>query len=1781
MKKYSLYLLLLLTLGVLESHAQIVINEFMADNETGLQDEDNSFSDWIELKNTSNAAVNLSGWYLTDKSDDLMKWEFPSVSIAANDFLVVFASSKNRAVAGSELHTNFGLSKNGEYLALVQPNGTTIEDEYAPNYPEQQADISYGIPQGGTTEVAIDEGASCTAIVPATAIARSWRLDGYDDSSWSSGNTGVGYDRNTTYDSLINLDVQGNMDGVNASVYIRIPFTITNTSDIVALQLEMKCDDGFIAYINGEEVASRYRPAIPEWNSSADGETLDAVAQVYEVFDLNAYIDELALGPNVLAIHGLNKNSTSSDMLILPKLSYTFADNTETGTVAYLESPTPGIENSVGRIAESAPVNFSVLSGVYTSTFSVTLSSDAPSIHYTLDGSEPTQASPLYSSPITISSTTTLRARSFESGFALGAIGTENYMFLSPDVVSFSSNLPVIVIDSLGYYDISLGEYYIPNTESIPANLTFFEPGADDRTFLVDDYTLGTRAGIRRRGETSLRDTDNKPNLAIESWADGADDDRNIKPLGMPAESDWILWGPHGRDLSGMRNAFFYELSNQTGNYAVRTRFVEVFLNVSGDDVSMEDYAGLYFFMEKIKRDNDRVDVEALSSVDNTAPNVTGGYILRVDKSDPGQNRIGDGSVVYQPMYCEYPSPTDITAQQETYIVDYLIDFEAQLSNPNPTTGYPSFINVDTFVDHNIFNLLGKNADGLRYSTYMHKSRNGKLSMGPIWDFDRSIDSNGDDRDDDPDGWTAYRSETVFSDYINYSEARHWWGLLFENADFWQAWIDRWQELRLDLFSDSHIEGIIDGMAEEIAEARARDIAKWAPIYDPMQNRIGRNDLLDGTQQGEVNYMKWWLATRMDWIDSQLIPAPVLSHSTDAISDSFQLTMTSPSGEAIYYTLDGSDPRELGGTLSTNAILYTGPITIAPDSIVLARAWDQAVWGGDPPEDVSWSGLTKGIYYREDLLLTEVHYNPSEPNSPSIYIGDDFEFVEFQNTGDSPLDLTGYVIDGGIAFSFAGSAVQTLAPGELVVVVSNPTAFATRYNTSGMNIAGTYTGQLSNSGENIRLEFHKEHLYDIDFNDARGWPTAADGGGHSLIPHTGLLNLQGFDTLDYWGNWRASAYVHGSPGASDPELATSIIINEIIAHTDTGNPAPFDSNDTIELYNPTASTIVLDGSWYLSDDMREPEKWNIPSGTTINAGAWVAFDEDDFHPGRSTTGFGLDKAGEQVVLSHRPGGGLNRVVECIDFKGQANGASWGRYPDGDTYFQTLNPTSGNTNQLVGDSIQITELMYNPPAISGVQADELLEYIRLTNNSASTIALEDLVESSGTWRLDGAVEYSFASGVTMAAGEDVWMVPFDPTLAPIKKDFFCTFYGLNPVSTRLIGPYSGDLSNSVERVTLERPQASDTIVAEDISWIIVDEATWMDESPWPTDADGTGLGIHRIGPNGNDPESWTTNVGDYYNDSITYEKVSPGTSSWNAFAYIPALSDSDYADANASNGVTASIVAGTRDTNGATVDELIDGAGQSNNSDTADSLIFTSSTITARVLIDLQSVQSIYQINSYSWHSDTLQNQKYDLYYSAAPSAPDATSANAANSVELIINGWELLGSVDTEFDNETSGQIGVSWSLASAPIDARYILIDFKSPQRYMGEIDILTSEDFVINGVPKAWLSAYGLAETNQAALLDSDKDGKFNWEEYHAGTNPLDAASAFKVTQAQTLGQNLQVSWSSVTGKTYILEYKADLEAPNWTVIQSDAEGTAPENTVSIPMNGSKGFIRVSVSQ
>ena len=321
----------LLAIGLLmasSASARLYITEFMADNQATVEDEDGDSPDWIEIFNSGTEAVNLEGYFLTDAADTLTMWRFPAVELAENGFMLVFASGKDRRDPDSQLHTNFRLSSDGEYLALVNPDGSSIVAEFGTPenpIPEQFEDSSYGLMQGGglTPTIFISPSQQVSVIIPADdSLGGDWTEQEFDDSGWQAAQMGIGYDENDSYTQEFgtNGDLGNDFNGVNTSIYIRIPIVISDPATITSLTLRMKYDDGFVAYLNDTVVADANAPGGLTWNSEATGNHSDGEAVTFLDWDITSFVDRLTSGTNVLAIHGLNDGLTSSDMLIAAEL---------------------------------------------------------------------------------------------------------------------------------------------------------------------------------------------------------------------------------------------------------------------------------------------------------------------------------------------------------------------------------------------------------------------------------------------------------------------------------------------------------------------------------------------------------------------------------------------------------------------------------------------------------------------------------------------------------------------------------------------------------------------------------------------------------------------------------------------------------------------------------------------------------------------------------------------------------------------------------------------------------------------------------------------------------------------------------------------------------------------------------------------------------------------------------------------------------------------------------------------------------------------------------------------------------------------------------------------------------------------------------------------------------------------------------------------------------------------------------------------------------------------
>ncbi len=405
-----------------------------------------------------------------------------------------------------------------------------------------------------------------------------------------------------------------------------------------------------------------------------------------------------------------------------------------------------------------------------------------------------------------------------------------------------SSNLPIVIIDTYGQ---TIRDLY-----RIQANLQIIDNGVGQRNYLTNPpNNYDGWIDIELRGSASLNYP--KKQYRFETQ-DSQRNNLNVSLMGLPAENDWILYGPYD-DQSLIRNVLAYTLSNDIGRYASRTRFCELVLN--------NDYRGVYVLMEKIKRDKNRVNISKLDSLDKTGDAVTGGYIFKFDK-DKGENVGGwwsNRNIFYQ---YHYPAADEIIQEQKNYLRDFMNQFEAAMLRADiadSNFGYPKFIDVASFVDHFILCEYCKNIDAYRISNYLYKDRDskgGKLTEGPIWDFNLAFGKTWFAED-------AFRVDEWEIDHNRYKpndwpKVPFWWERLGHDREFARLVRWRWKELIQGPLQPDRVFRLIDGLVDTLEEARARNFARWPETASKH------------SYEAEIQQMKNWLIARIDWIESHL-----------------------------------------------------------------------------------------------------------------------------------------------------------------------------------------------------------------------------------------------------------------------------------------------------------------------------------------------------------------------------------------------------------------------------------------------------------------------------------------------------------------------------------------------------------------------------------------------------------------------------------------------------------------------------------------------------------------------------------------------------------------------------------------------------------------------------------------------------------------------------------------------------------------------------------------------
>lgn len=1161
------------------------ISEIVAANNNTLKDEFGETSDWVELHNPGNKPANLLGWGLSDELEIPLKWIFPDVSIPPGEFLIVHASGNNITEPGKPLHTSFRLSRAGEFLGLAKSDGT-FSDKYEPGFPALADNQSYGVPMMGDPDEVIRSHSTFSYLTPASSNANEkWTETNFKlTPNWKNGRSGFGFQRSgSTLTDLIKTKIPTS----KRVIWLRKKFSIRNLETLDQLILRIQFDDGFIAYLNGQKVATMNALEKPKYSSYATKDNRDLS---FFDFDLTDHIRLLKSGVNnVLAVQAFNNRTDRDQFFVMPTLlagRLTAFDSTKR---VFLSTPTPGRLNTSQSPPQPGEPIFSNPSGSFSSSFSITLkpSAEGEIVRYTTNGSVPTTSSKKYTSAITVTKSALVVARCFtEEGYG-GAPVTREYLQLASNVRKFSSNLPVIVIENFKGGSI-------PSDPYKNAHMSIYEPGEDGRTKLMDGPTLDTRVGIKIRGSS----TQNRAKKAFTVEArDDFGDDRDISPLGMPEESDWILYAAYNFDRALIRNALVYKLSNQIGRYAVRTRFCEVFVNTNGGALTYNDYVGVYSFMEKIKRDKNRVDITRIAPDDNSEPEITGGYIFKIDRPDPGDSGFSAGG---QNVKWLEPKEDDVTPKQSGYARAYLNSMYKTLSH---TTKYRDYIDPLSWIDHHMLNEFTKNPDGLRLSTYFFKERNKRVEYGPVWDFDRTMGCDDDGRAANPVGWSgSYRFG--------------WWSRVMGNKAFKELYAQRWGEVRGNVMSEKNIFNIIDEWEELLDEAAQRNFTKWRLV----NSKTGFKT--------EIGQLKNWISQRLNWMDTQFdsIPSPLLSMTEGAALPGFKLGISAQSDE-VYYTTDGTDPRMPNGSINSRAIRLVQAET--EPFIAKGSEWiyldnganlNRQTWTKIEYDDSEWKSGKSELGYGDGDEVTAVNRGP-EPSSKyhtTIYFRKEFQLEE---QIDKLLLIRILRDDGAVAYLNG----EELFRSNMKIGTVRSSSYAQKRNSSrDSQIYFSYFIDAPNfkPGKNVfAVEVHRGSRSDKDlsFNFEA---TVMDPGGVPVdIDKTSTITVRAKSDNIWSAPSTASIVI--SPSAA-------LKVTELMYNPTDGKIFEF-----IELKNTAASSINLEGITLSGVNFAFEEGTLAPweSGLLIpndNPGAFIAKHPDA--PILGTYGGSLSNSGEEIQL---------------------------------------------------------------------------------------------------------------------------------------------------------------------------------------------------------------------------------------------------------------------------------------------------------------------------------------------------------------------------------------------------------------------------------------------------------------------------------------------------------------------------------------------------------------------
>ncbi len=996
----------------------------------------------------------------------------------------------------------------------------------------------------------------------AANLAGNWMTEAFDDSGWNSAQAPFRYGDGTGGALL------GDMMNSYTTLYLRSSFNAFSIDRIKEITLTVNYDDGFVIWINGVEAMRQNAPAALSSASLAAANHESGTVVSFTLDSSDVHLEE---GENLLCIQGLNVALNSSDFYF------------DMGISASLSLP---------EVSDSLKITFDHEAGFYDDPFSLVLQTDAAgyNIVYTLDGSNPQTS--FYriqggsSATITVDPESiagraktpvfVVRASLAKDGFSPSRPVSKSFIFLdhvlsqsypggswptssvNGQVIDLAMD-PEVVNDPRynAYLRESLLE--VPSISLVTDNADMFSPSSG---IYVNAYSHGEQwerecsvelinpdrsqgfqvnAGVRIRGGYSRQG--NNPKHAFRLFFRkeygpgklvyplfGEEGASEFDKIDLRTEQNYS-WSMDGdKHNTFLRDIFSRDLQRDMGQPYARGRYYHLYLNgmywglFQTEERPEADYAETYFGGDDEDYDVIKVSVEGNPYFNEATDGTMDPWLDLLNKCTRGFTSNADYFALEgKDQYGKPVKNTRVFVDIDN-LIDYMMVIFYTGNVDAPVSAFSS-----NSMPNNYYAIFSRENKGKGFVFIAHDSEH-TMFIDPIYVH------NG-----------LYENRVTINDPamtvagINNFQPQWLHQKLLANPEYRVRFADRAyrQFSSGGVFSPEKCLERFRLRKEQIDAAIIAESARWGDAKTTIpRNKI--DDWLPELNALENNFFP----VRTGIVINQLKAAGLYASLEPTVIKENGLALTgnvifsspvvvllfNPNTQgAIYYTTDGSDPRVIGGAVSTSALSAPNNTTlnISATTVIKSRIVNGSTWSA--LKEISFSS---GIEDYSNLKVTEVHYHPADLiNGTDTVDGKDLEFLELKNTGNSAVNISGVTIDTAVYYMVPEGAI--LPPKAFYVVASKPGAF---YEYYGMNASGNFQGNLSNAGEFVLINDRSANkILSFTFSDDFPWPASADGDGNSLSANS---PLPAGDPNDY-GYWKSSIKIGGSPFADDETLTSA------------------------------------------------------------------------------------------------------------------------------------------------------------------------------------------------------------------------------------------------------------------------------------------------------------------------------------------------------------------------------------------------------------------------------------------------------------------------------------------------------------------------------------------------------------------------------------------------------------------------------------------------------------------